>query len=352
MTKAICKILLFLTLVLVASQLLIQPFVYHPLWGDPNYIAKYDRFTADENQYNTVFIGTSRTFRHTDPAIFDSITGLRSFNFGIDGDGCPANYMLAKELFEIKKMTGIKYLVLELFPPSGNLAWDMSSGTLHTDKVLYKYGLEDYCFVIRSLCEIPEQKAEQLFLDIRSHVINLLESSFKLGFVHRILNAKSKGADSRLLGKMKNGFLAYDHEMILPNGEYLLKRHNEFVADSGENSERAEASVPGAVTNSEGEFRFHKDYLYHIEQICNQNGVVLILVVHPRMSPEQLGYFHAFLADTTLQQRLIILDHSNFKRYPEYYELENAFDAGHLNSKGATQFTINLASDVNHIINK
>ena len=352
MTKAICKILLFLTLVLVASQLLIQPFVYHPLWGDPNYIAKYDRFTAEQNDYNTVFIGTSRTFRHTDPAIFDSITGLRSFNFGIDGDGCPANYMLVKELFETKKMTGIKYLVLELFSPSGNLAWDMDFSTLHTDKVLYKYGVEDFYFTVRSLLEMPELTAKQLLSDIRSHVINLLESSFKLGFVHRILNAKNKGIEPLLLGKKENGFLAYDHQMTLPIGEYLLKRHNEFLANSIENSERAKASLSGTKRTSENAFSFHKDYLYQIQELCEQNGVFLILVVHPRMTPVQCNYFHTFLTDAVLQQRLTILDYSNGKLYPEYYDLENVFDAGHLNSKGATLFTTNLASDVNHIINE
>ncbi|HWY35544.1 MAG TPA: hypothetical protein VNX68_12935 [Nitrosopumilaceae archaeon] len=49
-----------------------------------------------KNDYNTLFIGSSRAECHFNPRIFDSITGLNSFNIGISGSNNAFTYGILK----------------------------------------------------------------------------------------------------------------------------------------------------------------------------------------------------------------------------------------------------------------
>jgi hypothetical protein len=46
---------------------------------------KLSHVFLDSNKYNTIYIGSSRAESHFDPSVIDSITGLNSYNIGMEG---------------------------------------------------------------------------------------------------------------------------------------------------------------------------------------------------------------------------------------------------------------------------
>lgn len=59
---------------------------YHNLlMQEQGYYAKLRTAFLEENNYNVLFLGSSRVEMHYDPRLFDSITGFNSFNLGLAG---------------------------------------------------------------------------------------------------------------------------------------------------------------------------------------------------------------------------------------------------------------------------
>src|SRR5688500_4384064 len=77
----------------------------------------YRRFIFASRDFNTVFVGSSRTKHAIIPAYFDSLTSgeTKSYNFGIEGALPPYTIDECEEL--IRNKSSLKYLFFEL---SGN----------------------------------------------------------------------------------------------------------------------------------------------------------------------------------------------------------------------------------------
>ncbi len=351
MRVLIFKAVTFLFLLLFGSQVLIKPFIYHEFWGAPLFISKYDRFFNPESDHNAVFVGSSRTFRNTDPSVFDSITGLKSFNFGIEEVGCPFNYTLTEKIISSKKAENLDYLFLELFSPEGNLPEELMTDVNQTNKSLFWNEPFGFVFSVRALTESKTLSISEKTTEIKVHLFAFLQSAFKLGFVQRILDSESKRLHDDYLGALRNGYYSYDEEFATPFGGYLADRITEMQQHPELLEERMFSSSSrylNGLKTSNG-LRFHWKYLEQLVSKCEKKGIQLILVVHPRMTKAQCDYFHYFNLNGF--DRTPVLNYSSSDVYPEYYEDEYLFDKGHLNGKGAAKFTATFAHDVNRLLN-
>lgn len=344
MVRLLMKMTLYLSFLWIGSQLLIKPFIYHPFWGDPDYIVKFDRFFSSPNDFNTVFVGSSRTMRHIDPIIFDSITGLNSFNFGIDGVGCPFNYQLCKEILDSKESEHLTFMFLELFSPRTNLTEEV----MHTDKVIYRYGFDDFYFTIRSTFQDRNMTFRQKLNEVSLHSKNLIETSFRFGQFHRISNSIQKHYYDRG-GISGRGFVNGSAEVMHLQDSFLISSHDEIlqhpeILNNQIKNNRFSYFNPKPCDNC---FKYHWDYISKIQQTCDSKGIILILMVQPLMNERHAEFIGQFLLETPTTMK--ILNYADSERFPKYYRLENVFDKGHLNERGATLFTTNLALDVHHI---
>lgn len=348
MGKALIKSLLFLLLVLGCSKILVQPFLFHPFWGDVSFICKYDHFFSQQNNYNTVFIGSSRTYRHVNPSVFDSITGLNSFNFGITGVGCPYNYWLTDKVLDSENLN-IDFLFLELFSPENNLTIDSKKDILHTDKVLYWYGIREFCTSIQSVCESPQIDISANIRELRVHTINLIESSFHFGFINRLVNASKKTQNDENLGLYGNGF--YNGQEELASSSSDKKHLQERVTYLQQHPEEIEsrAMANGFIASSGIDVELaHWSYIQDLKEKCDNLGVNLVLVLQPLQTDEQAKYMA--LLKKNKPDNLTLIDLSNSKQNPEFYQSDVLFDTGHLNQKGATLLSIALAEKTNQLI--
>ena len=352
MKVLICKSLFFLTLLLIGSQVLVTLFVYHPFWGAPLYISKYDRFFRSTAEYDAVFIGSSRTFRNIDPFVFDSITGLTSFNFGIEEVGSPFNYFLANKVIDSKKADQIKYLIVELFSPEGNLPKELMMDVNHTNKALFWYEPTDFIFSLRALIESQSLSVMEKYNEIVVHQSTLFQSLFKIGHVQRILDSRQKQMHDLYMGKRLDGYYSYDDEIKTMYGNYLEERQQKIRQDSVYFDERRACSSDNYLSQlgKTTDLKFHREYVEELNKRCEEKGILLILNLQPRMTMEQCNYFHYF--DVRAIQGIPVLDYSNSDHYPEFYQLENVFDQGHLNTKGAKLFTTTLSTDFNNILSQ
>ncbi len=351
MRKVLVKLALFALLLLAASQLLIRPFVFHPFWGAPLYISKYDQFFESNAQYDAVFIGSSRTFRNTDPFIFDSITELKSFNFGMEEVGCPFNYYMADKVLDSKKAEEIDYIVLELFSPENNLPEELMSDVNQTNKALFWYDPADFIFSFGALIESQSLTTIEKYREIKVHFTTLIQSLLKIGHVQRIVDSEQKRMHDLYLGSRKDGFYSYDEEIETKYGEYLHERYEKIRKDQPYFDERRTCSSGEFLSqfDQSPELTFHREYIEELNLKCDKKGIQLILILHPRMTLEQCEYFYRF--NVSEIQNIPVLDYSSSDRYSAYYQIENVFDQGHLNTKGARIFTSTLADDFNQLVN-
>jgi len=87
MKQFIIKSLSFLLLLLLILFMIKRTVPYY--WGSPLLDQKINDALNDGTDYDVFFFGSSRTYRHINPLLFDSITNQTSYNMG-----CPAMFYL------------------------------------------------------------------------------------------------------------------------------------------------------------------------------------------------------------------------------------------------------------------
>lgn len=68
--------------------------------------AKFNAVFRSPNDYNTIFLGSSRTETHFDCGIFDSINGTRSYNIGMEGASVRLCYTILRSYLVNSKAPG------------------------------------------------------------------------------------------------------------------------------------------------------------------------------------------------------------------------------------------------------
>ncbi len=68
---------------------------------------KLEYLAAHRDEFNALFLGSSRVFRQISPAIFDAVAAehgakLRSFNFGMDGMFAPEDSYVCEQIFKLR----------------------------------------------------------------------------------------------------------------------------------------------------------------------------------------------------------------------------------------------------------
>lgn len=103
----------------------------------PEVTTKLEYFAQHKDEFDTVFIGSSRIYHHVIPAVFDRVTAehgspTRSFNFGVSGMHPPESFYVLDQVLRTKP-AHLKWIFLEfeeLYP-------NFSKEKLSTRRFLY-----------------------------------------------------------------------------------------------------------------------------------------------------------------------------------------------------------------------
>jgi hypothetical protein len=76
---------------------------------------KLNQILYDSDKYDAVFVGSSRVLRNIDPILFDSITGMHSYNAGIDGANLTLIMAMTKNFIDCHKGTKFVFINLDTY---------------------------------------------------------------------------------------------------------------------------------------------------------------------------------------------------------------------------------------------
>jgi len=280
------------------------------------------------NDYNVLFVGSSRFGRQIDVKLFDSITtnlNFHSYNYSFDAAFAPTSINLANDVLK-QSSSNLKVLILELAPIE--FMGELDPG--HVSRSVNWYSLYDLQFLYSSGSGASGSFYDQLETSLNRFYLTAYRM-FSVGeFWKRSLLSKETcelaGTGANPLPELKK-----TPELILKLDEI---RHS--------NSTERLASYNLDLSSS--------SYLIALNRLakkCQKRNIRLLTVVAPKMEATGISFIES-LAKLLNQKNLIRLN--NADEYPALYSTELTADPGHLNAKGVQSFTEYLSLQVRQVI--
>lgn len=304
--------------------------------------AKFEHFAHHRDEYEAVFIGSSRMFRGVDPTVFDATLAergirLHSFNLAVGGmDTFEQDYLLRRVL--ALDAPRLRWVFIEGGP--WNPRFGHSFNTFSTRSVFW-HSPDQTRRALGSVALLDAPLHEKLHLAL-THLELAARRATAYGEGRRVL-ARMRGPipdpRDRQLGPEElgpsQGYVPREQQTGQPHGE-LYDRLFEDSTVYDDAMRRIEASR-GTPVDLE---RTNLDALEDQLRAAHDHGVELIYVVLPGYEPSvERPYLH--------ERGLIplLFDYNQPERYPQLTRLENRYDVRHLNRQGATILSRLLADD-------
>jgi len=300
---------------------------YH--WGNPLYAEKIS--DSENHVYLDVFfLGSSQFYRHINPIEFDQITNSKSYNLGVQGLATPENYFLFQKMLEEESIPSNSTVFIAL---SG--LQSIAPANFYSKRSTYflNAGILNSC--IRIILKEPHSYKTKIFRSY-SFLANYTYKTLGLPrFRHWLSGAKYRGTRNFT---EKKGFLALDDD----EDDEFINRKNAFQNKQSELDKRRGIAANAFQTASK-KGNSNKAHLQKIRSLIEQakeKNINLYFVITPRKK----SYLEIINLSKNLPKDLVI-NLADPSVYPEFYSIENSFDIGHLNKKGARLFTQRLAEE-------
>jgi hypothetical protein len=289
----------------------------------PDIASRFRYFAERKNEYDTIFIGSSRFRHHIIPTEFDAETeahgvATRSFNFGYSGMWPPESYYYLRQILALHPGR-LHWVVIELMDYRFG-EWEHKPLTMRS---VYWHDWKHTAMVYRLMLEAslpPMEKCGEL----AEHAWLFLQRMTNPGrgyewLVNRYFPSKNEEDTG---WKIRAGF---DPEGI-----------------EGEWNERARANLARqveAVTESLPPQSLRPGFAVALRDLLkdlDRAGVEPVFVISPTVRPEENLV-------RGLPDGLAIFRFNRPAGFPRLYVPETHYDVGHLNEAGAHEFTRLLA---------
>ena len=323
----------FLCVALGLGALLAASACYHALLPPAipeGVVEKLRVFSAHKDEYNALFLGSSRFYYAVSPEIFDRLTGedgipTRTFNFGIDGMNPPENFYVLEQILKAEPRK-LKWIFIEV----SDIETKSHANILGTQRLLYWHDWPRTALTLRKALD-PDgtakwyQKLNRLWSARRSFILHLglFEKQFtNVGRAADFLPAPAPSPTSEpdfLLGPRGDGYRLAGAPMSPERAEIYQRKLEKEVAAA-----RPEFIDPYAE-------KAYRDSAARIRDL----GAAPIFVVSPGFyqSPTLFGK----------EPPGPLLRFNDSKAYPQLYDTKVRVDDQHLTSEGAAEFTRLLA---------
>jgi hypothetical protein len=285
------------------------------------------------SRYDTLFVGTSRTYHQVIPADFDAGTAgaslsTTSFNGAVDGLFPPEDAYYLERIGR----TGARFrwVFLEVNP----IRLRIDDAKRGTERIIYWHDARRLRLLLREAVEIIRQQSNRaswaqqwVVIKMAAERIEMFlraQSNLGRGELLRpwLLRTKSVGVDRTVLGARGDGYLEIDYAPL--PGAARQAYEAKFAA---------KIRQPGSTGIGT---KASQDALADSIALIRKLGAEPVLVIPPTVEPRMLR-----LRDPDLK----ILDFSDPQRFPELFRAEHRMDAEHLNTAGARVYTKLLAQE-------
>ncbi len=305
-------------------------------------------------QPRTVFIGSSRTYRHVNTALFDSLKrGGNSYNLGVQGGRALELHYLAERLMMYPY---IETLVLEVraFEPA------VRSENRNTRRAYYHHDLRRARIGAKVALAANMPHAERWKAALERYVIALQNYSL-IGQAEGLFSGPIHGWEP-LPPLDEQGYSSFREEVqramsyasLLSTQQErgglkwrvaeVQRRHEAFLSAKGRREFAHNVMLLRARTEQQptSQDAVSANIWLELFQRLEARGVTVYFV-------EQIGEVEAIGVSNVLAGRLpsgrfIVLNDPT--RYPDMYAPEYWFDIGHLTSEGARWVTVQLADQI------
>jgi hypothetical protein len=341
MKKLFLRIGILLLIVYTICQIAIYSMPFS--WGNTRLNTKYQSYKENHEQYNTLLIGASTTYRHINSRAFDSIVNaqypelnIKSYNFGIPANRTPQSLQMMDELLSYD-MTNIKHVVIDMSELT-----KMGADNLHKKEMLYWYNWGNIGDVMKASYE--SEKGLNKFGVPVLHAFSFGEKSFlfangpSLIMQHAGLNIEPTS-----VGPDKNGFYSLDQEMHDdPEGDLAIRYNELRTQDTIDyRTQRCQQLVEKYKNESKNPNKTIEENLKDVIEFCEKNDITVVIMLSQRLG-ERYEYLIPLYNQLPEKNRIGFQDPS---AYPELNKRENLFDLAHLNEPGSKIFTAIFAEE-------
>ncbi|XHR30763.1 MAG: hypothetical protein ACFUZC_09405 [Chthoniobacteraceae bacterium] len=280
------------------------------------------------DEYDTFFIGTSRTNCHVVPAIFDEMMAqagypTHSFNLGINGMRSPEDSFVLETALK-RRSALLKLVVVE----ANAIPMEAETNAHGTQRAEYWRDPRRFWAVSKSVIQARMRRG--LWHKVESFRYNLdvfLSRSFCLGRARQALEgrfAPPPDTSRGILGRRYDGSYWYDAPLVnISDEEWTDFEHRLTQPFKAKEADRAS-----------------QDQLSYKRGLIEKFGGEMIT-----FSPPMPG-MGIFTPRAGICPPSRYFNFALSAQYPELFQRENRADAGHLNRLGAEQFTRRLAERV------
>jgi hypothetical protein len=320
-------------------------------WGDSTQTIKYEFYKRNCEKYNAVYLGGSLEYRHINPAIIDSTAkanniDLRSFNLGVDGHGIIQQAEDLDGLLKIRN-PNLKYIFLSLssepyffvanMHTSKWVSWQSASSTINAAKILATLKNDN-----------PKKRLKYSGLYAISWIENMFNVSLAPDMISYFVNKNKR--DSSYLGKQTNGFYPYDYEEYHLFMEYqwedtlLLQSRKRYETDNAYrdtmNTEIMRSFVNYKSTDKPNQQMV--DLCMKMYNKCAKRGIQVFFMLPPKGRTD----YSLLLPVLNAMPKGTQIEIADPRKYPKYYEVAYGYNFHHLNYKGATLQSHEMAKQI------
>jgi hypothetical protein len=278
-------------------------------------------------------MGSSRVYRHIEPSVVDSITGMACLNMGVPSTFNPEAYYITERLLqELPASSPIKHIVLEMQPvtPIGFV-------NVLTVRNSYWMNWEYIAFAFRHYTSKSYLKSVPY---VSLYATSYAHKYFSLEKYVVAKNFKEE-ITPRWLGMNQDGFYSLDDDSLYDKS--LLVRRKELLADTMPLQDRVQKTLKPISESDQRKFfsQPQVDKIMELARLAHSKGVQLTLLIMPKLKE-----YREIQSIKPHLSALPIIDMSDPNKYPEFYQLQYSFDIGHLNEAGARLFSLALAEEL------
>ncbi len=276
------------------------------------------------DQYQVVYVGSSRTRRDFNPEVFDAELAARgvdvaSFNLGLPGMEAFGQDYVIRRLLDADT-SALRLLIVA----PDDLGITLNAESARTDRQVLWHDLRRTILALKAVAETPGgavEKARWSWNHVNSFLLNLSIS----GRLANRFNFRIHPKPKRVLGPAKDGYV--------PNSGHdtpVTKLAPKLAQVEAVESRPPPRPIP-----------IELDYLRSLAEFARARGIAIVFVREPALVPER-SRFLRWVAEN--DPSLPVVDLGDPRADPDLFDPCLYFDAGHLNEEGATLFTEVLAA--------
>ena len=320
----------------------------HAVLPSPNIDEVSDKlrfFAQHKDEFDTLFLGSSRTYHEVSPPIFDQVmrdngTPTRSFNFGIDGMHMPESNYVLERIFEIKP-ANLKWVVIEFDEVQTNWLFQDEGSR----RAVYWHDWKRTSIILRKMLDagtgfiwFPSPKKLLYIITHRTprrlvafHASQFQKDFTNLGRASDIWDyfcCRDKAPDLKWLGLDADGYRPFKTKMSPAQvGDY-----EEILTRAQKKTGPEPISV---YTDKSG-----RECAEKIREL----GAIPVFVVDPILTSQSEMTFRS-------DPPGVVISFNDARAYPNLYRTDMRLDRNHLNKTGAEEYSRLMALKFVELLN-